>query len=80
MSNSNLITLAIRYIPVNPALILSKIKNLFQNFSQAKIAILSIDASSMRLQSDAPFITVERPNMPLAMVLRIAGHSAWNIM
>jgi len=62
VSSSNLITLAIRYIPINPALILPKIKNLFQNFSQAEIAILSIDASSMRLESDLLFI--ERLNMP----------------
>jgi len=29
----------------------------------------------MRLESDPPFITIKRPNMPLAMVLRIAGRS-----
>ena len=56
VSNSSLISLAIRYTPINPALILPKIKNLFQNFSQAEIAILSIDASSIRLESDPPFI------------------------
>ena len=52
-----------------------KIKNLFQNFFQAEIVILSIDASFMRLESDPPFITIKRPNMPLAMVLRIADRS-----
>ena len=58
VSNSSLISLAIRYTPINPALILPKIQNLFKNFSQAEIAILSIDASSIRLESDPPFITV----------------------
>ena len=41
-----------------------------------EITILSMDASSIRLESDPPFITVDRPNIPLAIVLRIAGRSA----
>ena len=47
------------YISIIPALIFPKIKNLFQNFVHADIAIFSIEASierSKRLENESPFM------------------------
>jgi len=50
--NKNLTTLTIKYIPSSPALMLPKIKNLLQNFCQVDMAIFSMDASSIKWESD----------------------------
>jgi len=52
VSNINFIILIAMYIPITPALIFPKIKNFFQNLSQADVAIFSIEASSKRLRNE----------------------------
>ena len=49
------------------ALTFSKIKNLFQNFSQTDAAILSIEASSMRFEKVLPFIKLSCSIIPHAI-------------
>lgn len=61
------------YIPVIPALMFPKIKNLFQNFFQADVAIFSIDTSSKRLENEPPFTMPGCPIIPRATVLSTAG-------
>jgi len=68
------------YIPIILALTFPKIRNLFQNFSPADMAIFSIDASSNKLENESPFTNPGYPIIPRAIVLSTNGRLAGNIM
>jgi len=74
------ITLALIYIPIIPALIFPKIRNLFQNFSHADIAIFSIETSSKRLENESPFMKPDYPIILRATTLSTEGRSVGNII
>jgi len=72
---------ALIYIPIIPALTFSKIRNLFQNFFQADMAIFSIHVSSKKLENQPPFTNPGCPSIiPRAMILSTDSRSTRNII